>query len=94
MRPQLLVGGLVVALLGAVFYAMSLFVGFELFYAWSIALAAGGGLMCLVSLFMSESPGPVKPPEGFRFCVFCSTPVSITSERCAQCNGLQPKEGA
>jgi len=46
--------------------------------------------MCLVSLFMSESPGPVKPPTGFRFCVFCSTLVPTSSERCPQCNGIQP----
>lgn len=90
MRPQLFVGGLFIILLGAVFYAMPL----PLLFAWSLPFAVAGGLMCLASLFMSESPGPVPPPEGFRFCVFCSTPVPIAAERCQQCNGLQPKEGA
>jgi len=88
MRTQLFIGGLFVALLGGVFYAVPL----PLFLAWSIPLAVGGGVMCLASVFMEESPGPVKPPEGFRFCVFCSTPVPTTSERCPQCNGLQPRE--
>ena len=90
MRPQLLVGGLFVALLGAVFFILPL----PLVYAWSVPLVVGGGLMCLASFFMSESPGPVKPPGGFRFCVFCSSQVPIASERCPHCNGLQPKEGA
>jgi hypothetical protein len=90
MRPQLLVGGLFVALLGAVFYILPL----PLTYAWSVPLVVGGGLMCLASFLLSESPGPVKPPEGFRFCVYCSAQVPIASERCPHCNGLQPKEGA
>jgi hypothetical protein len=90
MRPQLFVGGLLVALLGAVFYVLPL----PLAYAWGVPLAVAGGLMCLASFFVSESPGPVRPPEGFRFCVFCSNPVPITSERCPHCNGLQPREGS
>ena len=94
MRPQLFAGGLVLVLLGAVFYGVSLFLGFLLFYAWSLTLAACGGLMCVASLFASKSQGPVRPPEGFRFCVYCSNPVPITSEKCPQCNGMQPKEGA
>lgn len=62
--------------------------------AWSLPLLAGGGIMCVASLFMAEGAGPVRPPEGFRFCVFCSTLVPDGSARCPQCNGLQPPEGA
>jgi len=89
MRPELLAGGLFVAFLGVVFYVFPL----PLVFAWSFPLMAGGGLMCVASLFMSESPGPVKPPEGFRFCVYCSNEVPIASERCPNCNGVQPKDG-
>jgi len=48
--------------------------------------------MMIASLFLPETEGPVKPPEGFRFCVFCSTPVPVTAERCPHCNGVQPRE--
>ncbi len=87
MRPQLLIGGLLVALTGVVFYLVPL----PLVYFWSLPFVIGGGVMSLASLFMAEGPGPVMPPEGFRFCVFCSTPVPLASERCPHCNGLQPK---
>ncbi len=89
MRPQLFAGGLLVALMGAGFYALQL----PFVYYWSVPFVAGGILMVAVSFFMSESPGPLVPPEGFRFCVFCSAPVPVTSERCPHCNGVQPKEG-
>ncbi len=88
MRPQLLVGGLLVALMGAGFYALQI----PLVYFWSIPFVAGGAIMIVASFFLSESPGPPTPPEGFRFCVFCSTPVPLASDRCPQCDGLQPKE--
>ena len=89
MRPQLFVGGLLVVLMGVLFYALPL----PLVSFWSIPFLAGGGIMILASFFLSEGPGPVQPPEGFRFCVFCSTPVRMGSERCPHCNGLQPREG-
>ena len=88
MRSQLLVGGLFVGLLGVGFYALQL----PFVYFWSIPFGVGGVIMILVSFFLPESTGPLKPPEGFRFCVFCSTPVPLTSDRCPHCNGLQPKE--
>jgi len=88
MRPQLLVGGLLVALMGAGFYALEI----PFVYFWSVPFVAGGAIMIVASLFLPESSGPMTPPPGFRFCVFCSTPVPLTSERCPQCNGLQPKE--
>ena len=89
MRPQLLVGGALVALMGAGFYVLQL----PLVYFWSLPFAVGGGLMALASFFLSPTQGPVRPQEGFRFCVFCSTPVPLASDRCPHCNGLQPKEG-
>jgi len=88
MRTQLLAAGLFVAFVGGIFYAFPL----PLTFAWSLTLLVGGGLMCLASLFMSESTGPVKPPPGYRYCVFCSTLVPASSERCPQCNGIQPQE--
>ena len=88
MRPQLLVGGLLVALMGVGFYALQL----PLVYFWSLPFGVGGAIMIIASFFLSETPGPLRPPEGSRFCVFCSTPVPLTSERCPHCNGLQPKE--
>ena len=87
MRPQLLVGGLLDLLMGAGFYALQL----PLVYFWSIPFVIGGGLMMIASPFLSESQGPVPPPEGFRFCVFCSTPVRMDSDRCPLCNGVQPR---
>ncbi len=88
MRPQLFVGGALVALMGAGFYLLQL----PLVYFWSVPFAIGGGIMALASFFLPPSEGPLKPPEGFRFCVFCSTPVALGAERCPHCNGVQPKE--
>lgn len=90
MRPQLLAGGLFVALLGVALYALQL----PLVFFWSLPFAIAGGIMVLASFFLPEGPGPIKPPEGYRFCVFCTNPVQLASERCPRCNGLQPKGGA
>ena len=88
MRPQLLGGGLLVALLGEGFYALEL----PFVYFWSVPLAIGGGIMMLASLFLPETGGPVQPPAGFRFCPYCSAPVQLGAERCPHCDGVQPKE--
>jgi hypothetical protein len=90
MRPQLLVGGLFVGVLGLGFYVLEL----PLVYYWSIPFGLGGAIMIIASFFLSEAPGPLTPPEGFRFCVYCSNPVPLTSDRCANCNGIQPKGGS
>jgi hypothetical protein len=87
MRPQLFAGGLLVAVIGVSFYALQL----PFVYFWSLPFVIGGGLMVAASFFVSASPGPITPPEGHRFCVFCSTPVPLSSERCPHCNGVQPK---
>jgi hypothetical protein len=79
-----------VSLLGAALYILEL----PLVFFWSLPFLAGGILMVGASLFLSEGAGPVEPLEGYRFCVFCSAPVKLTAERCATCNGLQPKGNA
>jgi len=88
MRPQLLVAGVLVALTGGVFYVLEI----PLVYSWSLPFLVGGALMAALSPFLSESQGSLEPPEGFRFCAFCSTPVPVSQERCTYCNGLQPRE--
>jgi hypothetical protein len=88
MRPQLLVGGLLVALMGAGFYFLEL----PLVYFWSVPFFFGGMIMAGASFFMEEGTGPIAPPEGYRFCVFCSTPVQLQQERCPHCNGVQPRD--
>jgi hypothetical protein len=87
MRPQLFVGGLLVVLMGVGFYVLQI----PFVYFWSLPFGVGGAIMVIASFFLSEGSGKLAPPEGFRFCVFCSTPVPVASERCPQCNGLQPK---
>jgi hypothetical protein len=81
----LFIGGLFVAAMGAGFYLLQL----PLVYFWSLPFGVAGLVMVAVSLFLPESPGSVQPPEGYRFCPFCSTPVQVGVERCPQCNGLQ-----
>lgn len=75
--------------MGAGFYLLEL----PLVYFWSVPFVIGGLLMMGVSYFLDEGAGPVQPPEGYRFCVFCSTPVLMGADRCTHCNGVQPKEG-
>jgi len=87
MRPQLLVGGLFVGIMGLGFYVLEL----PLVYFWSIPFAIGGAIMIIASFFLPETQGRLTPPEGFRFCLYCSSPVPLTSDRCPHCNGVQPK---
>jgi len=82
-----LVAGAMIMLLGAIFYLLQV----PLVYFWSLPFLVGGGVMAVASLLMSESEGPVEPPEGYRFCVFCGTPVKLDADRCSHCNGFQPK---
>lgn len=89
MRPQLFAGGLLVALMGAGFFLLEI----PFLYFWSLPFIGGGVIMMVGGFLLPESTGPVIPPEGHRFCVFCSTPVRIGEARCPHCNGLQPKEG-
>ena len=87
MRPQLLGGGALVFIMGAGFYAFPL----PLAYFWSVPFMVGGAVMAGASLFLPDREGPVLPPEGFRFCAYCSTPVPLDADRCPHCNGVQPK---
>lgn len=87
MRSQLLVAGVMIMLLGVAFYVLQI----PLVYFWSVPFVVGGGLMAVASPFLKESLGPVQAPEGYRFCVFCGTPVKLQDERCAHCSGVQPK---
>jgi hypothetical protein len=74
--------------MGAGFYALQI----PFVYFWSLPFVIGGAFMIIVSLFVAESPGPPQPPEGSRYCPFCSTVVPLGAERCPHCNGLQRRE--
>ena len=87
MRPQLFAGGLMVAMVGAAFLILVV----PLAYFWGFPFMVGGALMIAVSFFLPEGEAPLAPPEGYRFCVFCSTPMSVDVERCPHCNGYQPR---
>jgi hypothetical protein len=88
MRSQLLVSGLLVMLLGAVFYVLQI----PLAFSWSLVFVLGGGIMAIASFVVQEGAGPVQPPEGYHFCRFCSALVQSGAGRCPQCNGLQATE--
>jgi hypothetical protein len=89
MRPELLAGGLLVMALGALLFVVAL----PFLYFWSIPFVVGGAFMAVASLFLAEGRGPVTPPPGYRFCVFCTAPVPENASRCPRCNGLQPTGG-
>lgn len=85
MRPQLFAAGVLAALLGVGLYVLEI----PLVFFWSIPLGVGGAIMAGASLLLPESQGPVEPPDGYRFCAFCSSPVGIEEKRCPNCNGVQ-----
>jgi len=89
-RSQLFAAGLLTFATGLVFYVLEV----PLVYFWSIPFAIVGGMMAVAAPFMSESHGPVEPPEGYRFCPYCSTIVPIGQKNCGHCGGAQPLEGA
>ena len=72
--------------LGGIFYITAL----PLVFFWSLPFLVGGMFMILASPLLKESEGPVQPPEGYRFCVFCTSPVLLEANRCEHCGGLQP----
>ena len=86
MRSQLFVAGVIIGGTGVASYVLQI----PLMELWSIPFMAGGGLMIVASLFLSESHGPVQPPEGYRFCAYCGNPVKLDQARCERCNGVQP----
>jgi len=87
MRPQLLFGGVLVALMGLGLFILAL----PFAYFWSLPFGVAGVIMIAAAFLLGETEGPVKPPEGFRFCPYCSTPVPVSSERCPHCDGVQPR---
>jgi hypothetical protein len=89
MRPQLLVSGVLVALLGVGFFLLEI----PIVFSWSLVFIAGGAAMAGTSFFVPAGSGPVPPPDGYRFCRFCSSPVPLGAERCLVCNGLQQGGG-
>jgi len=88
-RSQLMVAGVMILLMGIALYATQI----PLVYFWSVPFVVGGAIMSAASFFLTESRGAVQPPQGYRFCVFCGTPVRLEAERCTHCNGQQPKVG-
>jgi hypothetical protein len=88
MRSQLLVGGTMIGLTGLAFFVLQI----PFAYFWSIPFMIGGLIMAAVSPFLSESEGPVRPPEGYIFCVFCSVLLPAGTEKCENCGGHQPRE--
>ena len=88
MRSQLLVGGLLVAGMGLVFIVTQL----PLIYFWGYPFAVGGAVMALAAPLLPEREGPVQPPDGFRFCVYCSKLVPDGEPTCEYCGGRQPAE--
>jgi hypothetical protein len=83
MRSSLVVSGGIISLTGGV-----LFVTLD-GTAW-LALIAGGVVALVAGFLLGEMADKVEPPPGYRFCLFCSTPVMEGAERCGHCNGLQP----
>lgn len=86
MRPQLFGAGALVVITGVVFYVLAV----PIVFSWSLLFIVGGVVMMGVSLVVSEGTGPVEPPEGYRFCPFCSNLVRLDAKRCDHCNGIQP----
>ena len=85
MRPQLLGAGVLVMVFAGLLYILEI----PLVFFWSIPFALGGAAMAGLSLVLPDSTGPVEPPEGYRFCPFCSSPVKVGATRCDHCNGIQ-----
>jgi hypothetical protein len=87
MRPQLLFGGVLVALMGVGLFVIALPFAFY----WSLPFGVAGVIMIAAGFILAETEGPVQPPEGFRFCPYCSTLVPLGSERCPHCDGVQSR---
>jgi hypothetical protein len=85
-RSSLVFSGLLSSGLGLLLYILEVPFGFS----WSIPLMVGGLVFMIAGFIVSETEGRIEPPPGYRFCLFCSTPVKLDAKRCEQCNGLQP----
>jgi hypothetical protein len=96
MRSSLVVAGLLTFGLGVVIWIVELpfaalgDLAFPALNSPSAPFLVGGVLMIVVGSLIKESTSKIEPPEGYRFCPFCSTPVLIGEKRCDYCGGLQP----
>ena len=89
MRSPLFVAGIIVILMGGLFYVLRI----PLVYFWSIPFVIAGAIMAGASPFLPESEGPIQPQPGEKFCVFCSAAIPAEAGRCPHCNGVQPRRG-
>jgi hypothetical protein len=87
-RSKLFISGLMMVGLAVLFFGLQL----PLVYFWSIPFGIAGIIMMLVAPFLKESEGPISPPEGYVFCVFCGNLMPRDIKRCSVCNGVQPRE--
>ncbi len=62
--------------------------------AWGFISVAAGVLLIVIGIFAKERSGPIEPPPGEKFCVFCSNTMPVGASKCPYCNGLQPREAA
>ena len=104
MRAQLFNAGFLVAGLGALLYLLGLVwpqtyvdinTGMTVTVpavplVFSVPFIVAGAGMILASPFLKPSDLPVKPPPGFKFCLFCSTAIPEDAKRCPKCDGVQP----
>jgi hypothetical protein len=88
MRSRLFFAGAMMLIFSAVLFVLQL----PLVFFWSIPFGISGIIMMIVAPFLKESEGPVKPPDGYVFCVYCSNVISASATRCNYCNGKQPRE--
>jgi hypothetical protein len=59
---------------------------------WGILTVAAGIVLAAVGVVAKERTGPIEPPPGYRFCVFCTATMPIDALRCPVCNGVQPTD--
>ncbi len=104
MRVQLLNAGLLVLGLGALLYLVGVvwpqtyvdtITGetvtlLSVPLVFSIPFVVAGIGMIAASPFLSPSDLPVRPPEGYKFCTYCSTTIPADAGRCPKCDGVQP----
>lgn len=88
MRPQLFITGIMLIIVAILFYSLEI----PFVFFWSIPFGISGLIMVIAAPFLKEAETRIKPPEGYRFCVYCSNTIPLESERCFYCNGKQPKE--
>ena len=103
MREQLLNAGILVAGLGFLLYLLGLLwpqtfvdtsTGMTVTLpsvplAFSVPFVAAGLGMMAASPFLKPSDLPVRPPDGHKFCPYCSSTIPADAVRCPKCDGVQ-----